>query len=153
LNLIEIEIEIGNKALNKTLLDTDILSEILKGVNRQVLSRSNTYLQAFGQYTISVITVMEIVRGWHRLQREDRVQRFLGAIPTTEVLSVDSSTAELAGRIYADLQRTGQLISVADSIIAATAMQHDLVLVTGNQSHYQRVQSQGYNLKLDNWRV
>jgi tRNA(fMet)-specific endonuclease VapC len=147
------EIEIGNKALNKTLLDTDILSEILKGVNRQVLSQSNTYLQTFGQYTISVITVMEIVRGWHRLQREDRVQRFLAALPTTEVLSIDSSTAELAGRIYADLQRTGQLIGVADSIIAATAIQHDLVLVTGNQSHYQRVQSQGYNSKLDNWRV
>jgi tRNA(fMet)-specific endonuclease VapC len=147
------EIAIVNKALNKTLLDTDILSEVLKGVNRQVLSRSNTYLQAFGQYTISVITVMEIVRGWHRLQREDRVQRFLAALPTTEVLSVDSSTAELAGRIYADLQRTGQLIGVADSIIAATAIQHDLVLVTGNQSHYQHVQSQGYNLKLDNWRV
>jgi tRNA(fMet)-specific endonuclease VapC len=147
------EIEIGNKALNKTLLDTDILSEILKGVNRQVLSRSNTYLQTFGQYAISVITVMEIVRGWHRLQREDRVQRFLAALPTTEVLSVDSSTAELAGRIYADLQRTGQLVGIADSIIAATAIQHDLVLVTGNQSHYQRVQSQGYNLKLDNWRV
>jgi tRNA(fMet)-specific endonuclease VapC len=151
LNLIEIEI--GNKALNKTLLDTDILSEILKGVNRQVLSRSNTYLQTFGQYTISVITVMEIVRGWHRLQREDRVQRFLAALQTTEILSVDSSTAELAGRIYADLQRTGQLIGVADSIITATAIQHDLVLVTGNQSHYQRVQSQGYNSKLDNWRV
>jgi tRNA(fMet)-specific endonuclease VapC len=147
------EIAIVNKALNKTLLDTDILSEVLKGVNCQVLSRSNTYLQAFGQYTISVITVMEIVRGWHRLQREDRVQRFLAALPTTEVLSVDSSTAELAGRIYADLQRTGQLIGVADSIIAATAIQHDLVLVTGNQSHYQRVQSQGYNSKLDNWRV
>jgi tRNA(fMet)-specific endonuclease VapC len=147
------ETSIGNKVLDKTLLDTDILSEVLKGVNRQVLLRSNAYLQTFSSYTISVITVMEIVRGWHRLQREDRIQRFLGALSTTEVLSVDSSTAELAGRIYADLQRTGQLIGVADSIIAATAIQHDLVLVTGNQNHYQRIQAQGYNLTLDNWRT
>jgi tRNA(fMet)-specific endonuclease VapC len=139
--------------LDKTLLDTDILSEVLKGINREVLLRSNTYLQTFGSYTISVITVMEIVRGWHRLQREDRVQRFLVALSTTEVLSVDSSTAELAGRIYADLQRAGQLIGVADSIIAATAVQHNLVLVTGNQNHYQRIQAQGYNLTLDNWRA
>jgi tRNA(fMet)-specific endonuclease VapC len=144
---------IGNKALNKVLLDTDILSEVLKGINRQVLLQSNAYIQTFGSYTISVITVMEIVRGWHRLQREDRVQRFLGALSTTEVLSMDSATAALAGRMYADLQRTGQLIGVADSIIAATALQNDLVLVTGNQNHYQRIQSQGYNLMLDNWRV
>ncbi len=144
---------IGNKALTKALLDTDILSEILKGMNRKVIARSNAYIETFGQYTISVITVMEIVRGWHRLGREDRVQRFLSALPNTEVLSVDSATAELAGRIYADLQSTGQLIGVADSIIAATALHHDLVLVTGNQNHYQRIQTQGYDLTLDNWRT
>jgi tRNA(fMet)-specific endonuclease VapC len=139
--------------LNKTLLDTDILSEMLKGINTQVLLQSSTYLQTFGQFTISVITVMEIVRGWHRLQREDRVQQFLFALANSEVLLVDIMTAELAGRIYADLQRTGQPIGVADSIIAATALHHDLVLVTGNQKHYQRIQSQGCNLKLDNWRT
>ena len=148
-----IEFAIAKKALDKVLLDTDILSEVLKGMNPQVLSKANTYLQAFGCYTISVITVMEIVRGWHRLQREDRVQRFLSVLPTTEVLQVETHTAELAGRMYADLQRTGQLIGVADSIIAATALQDGLTLVTGNQQHYQRIQSQGYELKLDNWRV
>jgi hypothetical protein len=28
-----------------------------------------------------------------------------------------------------------------------------LVLVTGNQNHYLRIQALGYGLKLDNWRV
>jgi tRNA(fMet)-specific endonuclease VapC len=148
-----IEIEIGKKALNKVLLDTDILSEVLKGVNRQVLLRSNAYLKTFGSFTVSVVTVMEIVRGWHRLQREDRVQRFLLGLSETEVLPVDSATAVLAGRIYADLQRTGQLIGVADSIIAATALQQNLILVTGNQNHYLRIQGEIYSLKLDNWRI
>jgi len=148
-----IEFAIGKKVLDKVLLDTDILSEVLKGINPQVLSRANAYLQTFGNYTISVITIMEIVRGWHRLQREDRVQRFLSVLPTTEVLQVETTTAELAGRVYADLQRTGQSIGVADSIIAATALQHGLTLVTGNQQHYQRIQSQGYELKLNNWRI
>lgn len=130
--------------MDKALLDTDILSEVLKGINPQVLARANVYLEAYDRYTLSVITVMEIVRGWHRLQRNDRIQRFLSTLPTAEVLVVDTPVAVLAGRIYADLQRSGQLIGVADSIIAATALQNDLTLVTGNQAHYQRIQSLGY---------
>lgn len=95
---------------------------------------------------------MEIVKGWHRLQREDRVQSFLSMLPTVEVLSLDTHAAELAGRIYADLQRVGQPIGVADSIIAAIALENNLTLVTGNQAHYRRIQLLSYDLKLENWR-
>jgi len=37
-------------------------------------------------------------------------------------------------------------------MIAAIALRHGLVLVTGNTDHYQRIQALGYPLKLDNWR-
>ena len=59
----------------------------------------------------------------------------------------------MAGRLYADLERTGQPIGLADAIIAAIAIQQDLTLVSGNLSHYQRIQALGYSLKLDNWRT
>jgi tRNA(fMet)-specific endonuclease VapC len=51
------------------------------------------------------------------------------------------------------LERTGQPIDRADPMIAAIALRHDLTLVTGNVSHYQRIQTLGYGLKLDNWRT
>ena len=98
------------------------------------------------------MTVTEIVAGWHKRQREDRIQQFLAEIDSAEVLPFDCKSAELAGRIYADLERTGQPIGLADSAIAATALQHDLMLVTGNVKHYQRIQALGYGLRLDNWR-
>lgn len=69
------------------------------------------------------------------------------------MLTIELSDAELAGRIYADLERTGQPIGLADAMIAAIAIQRDLLLVSGNLSHYERIQALGYNLKLDNWRV
>ncbi|BAY77258.1 PilT-like protein [Nostoc linckia NIES-25] len=69
------------------------------------------------------------------------------------MLTLELSDAELAGRIYADLERTGQPIGLADAIIAAIAIQQNLTLVSGNRSHYQRIQALGYNLKLDNWRI
>ncbi|MBW4674908.1 MAG: PIN domain-containing protein [Desmonostoc geniculatum HA4340-LM1] len=139
--------------MDKVLLDTDILSESLKRRDRRVVSRAINYLAVFGQYTICTITVLEIVKGWHKLGREDKIQQFFDQIAVAEVLTLELSDAELAGRIYADLERTGQPIGLADAIIAAIAIQQNLTLVSGNLSHYQRIQALGYNLKLDNWRI
>lgn len=139
--------------MDKSLLDTDTFSEILKGVNPHVVARARAYRSAFRRYTISTITVMEIVKGLHKLGREDRIQQFLSVLSSIELLTLDAKSAELAGRIYADLERTGQPIGRADPMIAAMALQHGLVLVTGNLSHYQRIQSLGYALRLENWRA
>ena len=138
--------------MNRALLDTDIFSEVLKGIAPQVVAQATAYRALFGRYTISTITVLEIVKGLHKIQREDRIRQFLDGLSTVEILTLDVSAAELAGRIYADLERTGQPIGRADPIIASIAIRQDIVLVTGNQAHYQRIQNLGYNLKLDNWR-
>ena len=50
--------------VEKSLLDTDILSEIIKRANPHIIAKANSYLNQFDKYTISVITVMEIVEGW-----------------------------------------------------------------------------------------
>ncbi len=139
--------------MNKALLDTDIFSEILKGINQPVAARASTYHTAFGCYTISVITVLEIVKGWHKRRREDKVQEFFVEIAAAEVLTLEIYSAELAGRIYADLEQIGQPIGLADAIIAVIAIQQNLTLVSGNLSHYQRIQALNYSLKLDNWRI
>ena len=139
--------------MDKSLLDTDIFSEILKGINPSVVAKATAYRSVFGRYTISVITVMEIVKGFHKLQREDRIQQFLAGLTTVELLSLDAQSAELAGRIYADLERSGQPIGRADPMVAAIALRYGLVLVTGNLSHYQRIQNLGYALRLENWKA
>jgi tRNA(fMet)-specific endonuclease VapC len=139
--------------LDKVLLDTDIFSEILKGINRRVAARASSYHATVGYYTICTITVLEIVKGWHKRQREDKIQQFFAEIVEAEVLTLQQNDAELAGRIYADLERTGQPIGLADAIIAAISIQNDLTLITGNLSHYQRIQTLSYHLKLDNWRI
>lgn len=118
--------------MDKALLDTDIISEIFKRIDRRVADRATIYRHAFGCYTLSVITVLEVVKSWHKLDRQG---------------------AELAGRIYADLELTGQPIGLADAMIAATALQHNLMLVPGNISHSQRIQRLGSSLQLDNWRT
>jgi tRNA(fMet)-specific endonuclease VapC len=86
------------------------------------------------------------------MQREAQIQKFLSGLAAVEIVSLDVQIAEVAGRIYGDLERTGQPIGRADPMIAAIAVQQGLILVTGNQAHYQRIQALGYTLQLENWR-
>jgi tRNA(fMet)-specific endonuclease VapC len=138
--------------VNKALLDTDILSEIGKGVDPNVVANATAYRNAFGRYTLSAITVMEVVRGFQRNQSLRRLQTFLASLAIEEVIPFEMPTAELAGRIAGDLERVGRPIGTADSMIAAIAIEHGLELVTGNTAHFQRVQQAGYPLTLQNWR-
>jgi tRNA(fMet)-specific endonuclease VapC len=138
--------------VNKALLDTDIFSELSKGIDPNVARNAAAYRAAFGRYTLSVITVMEVVRGFQQRQSAGRLQRFLSSIGSEEILPFDQTAAELAGRIAGDLDRTGQPIGKSDPMIAAIALCHSLELVTGNTAHYQRIQQLGYPLTLVNWR-
>lgn len=138
--------------MNKALLDTDILSEILKGIDPNVVRNATVYRNAFGRYTLSVVTVMEVVRGFQKKQNQGRLQHFLTSLASEEIVPFDQAAAELAGRIAGDLDRIGQVIGKADPMIAAIALGHGLELVAGNTAHYQRIQNLGYPLTLINWR-
>jgi tRNA(fMet)-specific endonuclease VapC len=138
--------------MNKALLDTDILSEILKAKNPSIVSKAIAYKENFEQFTISVITVMEVVKGLHKMGRTDALKIFLDGLLLIEVISFDENCSVIAGRMFADLERVGQPIGKADPMIAAIAIQHNLTLITGNTAHYQRLQELGYSLKIDNWR-
>lgn len=139
--------------MNKTLLDTDILSEIIKGVDPTVAHHAAAYYQAFGHFTLSAITVMEVVQGFQKNLSFRRLQDFLASLATEEVIAFDQVNGELAGRISGELDRLGRPIGPADSMIAAIALEHGLVVVTGNTAHFQRVQHLGYPLELTNWRL
>ncbi|MDR3635863.1 MAG: type II toxin-antitoxin system VapC family toxin [Isosphaeraceae bacterium] len=139
--------------MNKALLDTDTLSDIGKGLNPVVNANAKTYRRSFGHYSFSTITVMEIVRGFQKVQSPQRVNAFIATLASEEILPFDQPAAELAGRILGDLERIGQPIGMADPMIAAIAIDHGLELVTGNIAHYQQIQQLGYPLTLVSWRV
>ncbi|MFM6860121.1 MAG: PIN domain-containing protein, partial [Dolichospermum sp.] len=86
------------------------------------------------------------------LNRNDRIQEFLADLSQIEILHLDQKSAELSGLIHADLESTGQPIGLADVLIASIAIQNNLILVTGNTKHYQKIQALGYPLIIDNWR-
>jgi tRNA(fMet)-specific endonuclease VapC len=141
----------GIGPLNKAILDTDIFSEITKGVNQIVAAHA--YGAVFTCSTISAVTFMEVIRGYQKKQASRQLRSFLAAIASEEVIQFDQTAAELAGIIDGELERTGRPIGLADTMIAAIALKQGLELVTGNTTHFQRIQQLGYPLVLANWRI
>jgi tRNA(fMet)-specific endonuclease VapC len=138
--------------MRKALLDTDALSEILKGKNDRVRERADAYLVAFPSFTISTVSVLEVVKGFHKKGRDAQLTKFVASLTAMEVLALDIDAAVIAGRIYADLERSGQPIGRADPMIAGIAISHSLLLVTGNTDHYARIRALGYALEHEDWR-
>jgi predicted nucleic acid-binding protein len=136
----------------KALLDTDILSEVLRGKNDAVRRSAEVYLSQHGQLTISVLSILEVVKGFERLRRHSDLDQFLVDLGSIEVLPLMPEAAVLAGRMYGALERTGQPIGRIDPMIAATAATHNLELVSGNRAHYERLIDLEFPLRLTNWR-
>ena len=90
--------------------------------------------------------------GFQKKQSVRRLQAFIASLPSMEVLPFADSAAILAGQVAGELERLGRPIGIADSMIAAIALDQGLELVTGNTAHFQRVQQLGYPLMLGNWR-
>ena len=139
--------------MRESLLDTDILSELVRGQNPHVSAQARGCEAAHGKLATSAITVMEIVKGYQRVARKRELGEFLLLLSSLQILPFDHDEAEVAGRIYGDLERTGRTIGRADPMIAAVAIVRGVVLVTGNTEHYQNIVDLGYALELDNWRM
>jgi predicted nucleic acid-binding protein len=60
-------------------------------------------------------------------------------LPAVTPLPYDVATAKEFGRIRARLEETGTILPDADLQIAATAIYHDLELVSGNLRHFSRI--------------
>jgi len=138
--------------MNVVLLDTDILSEIIKGRNATVTGRARAYLATRKRYTLSAISVMEVTFGFHKVGRHDRLAAFESFMRGCDVLDFDTPAASLAGRIDADLEKVGTPINAPDVMIAAIAICAALPIVTGNVSHFEAVKKAGYELVIENWR-
>ena len=131
---------------SKTLLDTDILSALLRQ-QPAVINHATQYLSVFLQCTFSLITRYDILRGLKAKSAQKQLMAFNAFCQNSEVLPVTEAIIDRASDIYADLHQRGQLIGDADILIAATALEHDLVLSTNNENHFSRVSG----LVTDNW--
>jgi predicted nucleic acid-binding protein len=112
------------------LIDTNVLSEFVrKRPDPGVLQ----WAREVRRVAVSVATLEEVYFGlsW---KPNPRVRLWLeGFLDTNcEILPVTPEIAKRSGEIRGQFQARGQTRSTADMIIASTAQEHDLTLVTRN---------------------
>ncbi|MBI4671410.1 MAG: type II toxin-antitoxin system VapC family toxin [Chloroflexi bacterium] len=121
------------------LLDTNVLSEIMRGKNLSIQNNARAYLAQYGQFRFSILTRYEILRGFEAKQATAQLARFQEQCRKSDILPLTDEIVERAAKIYGQLHREGRLITDADILIAATAMVHHLALVTENVKHMNRI--------------
>lgn len=117
------------------LLDTNVVSELRKGARANSRVRSWFAGIADEEVHLSVLVVGELRRGIEIIRGRDArqavsLERWLGRVVkdhAARILPVDSRVAEEWGRLTA--RRKASLV---DTLMAATAQVHGLVLVTRN---------------------
>ena len=81
---------------------------------------------------ISAVTRLEIVRG----MRDHERKRTYDLLDSLETIDITIEIADKAGELIRLWRTKGMIIGDADAIIAATAINNDLALVTTNARHF-----------------
>jgi len=131
--------------MNKYILDTDTLSEFIKG-NKKVVGNVAKYIGK-GQIAISVITYYEIMSGLLYKDAKKQLKGFEELMSVSRIIPLSQSSAKIAANIEAELRKSGKVIGHTDTLIAGTTISHNLQLVTNNTDHFKRVKG----LDLANW--
>ncbi len=122
------------------LFDTDAISELLRPRPLPGYLRWLETVPREEQFA-SAVTIGELFKGAYRSATRERHLRNIEerVLPAVTVLPYDVSAARVFGMIRAELEQKGNILPDADLQIAATALYHDLELVTGNLRHFHRI--------------
>ena len=134
--------------MDAVLLDTDILSEVIKIRDPTVRRKALDYSRTHGRLALSSMTRYEILRGYFEQNALIQQARFTIFCQQTIVFAVTDAVFDRAANLWATGRRGGHSHNDADLIIAATAIEHGRVLVTGNTAHFDWIPG----LRLDDWR-
>ncbi|MGH9770125.1 MAG: type II toxin-antitoxin system VapC family toxin [Candidatus Acidiferrales bacterium] len=111
--------------------DTNILVDALNGKRGRQLLLSELVLKGHALACCSV-TVAEVYSGM-RPHEAARTEQLLSSLVWYEITR---AVARRAGRLRFDWARQGATLSLADTLIAATALEHGLTLITDNRKHF-----------------
>lgn len=126
----------------KYLIDTCVLSELVKPAPEpKVVAWVNA--QAEDSLFASAITLAELLKGIAKLQDSQRKTALTQWVKQIQeemadrILPFKSSTADYWANMCATAEKAGTALSAFDSLIAGTAVEHGLVIVTRNTRDFE----------------
>jgi predicted nucleic acid-binding protein len=132
--------------MKPSMLDTDILSEFLRG-NPKVMAKVDEHLKEYGFVSLSIITYYEILNGLLYKDARKQLEKFEEFVALNKVIPLTLPMAKTAATIQADLRKKGTEIGHTDTLIAGIALTSELQLITNNTEHFKRIKG----LDIANW--
>jgi tRNA(fMet)-specific endonuclease VapC len=129
-------------------LDTDMVSEVLKRLHPTVRKKANAYLRQYGQFAFSSITRYEILRGLKQKKATRQLQRFQTFCQHSLTYAISDNILDRAADLWVAAHEGGHPRNDADLIVAASALENGRVLITGNLSHFNWIPG----LTVEDWR-
>lgn len=118
-------------------LDSDWAIEYLRGNERFVGRIASLLPSGIG---ISVITLAELYDGVAAADDPiDSERELIAFVNRLTLLSIDPEVSRIFGFERRRLRRAGERVDDMDLLIAATALRHDLTLLSNNRRHFERI--------------
>ena len=114
--------------MKRIIIDTNFYVAFKKRDDAAVLT-----LKKADYIAVNTVILGELLAGFRCGTREERNREELDLFldsPRVDLLSVDDETAEFYAQVFAELKQKGRPIPTNDLWLAASAMQHGLVLAT-----------------------
>ena len=117
--------------MEKVVLDTNILIEVLKG-NDFIVQKLETLNMIF---CISSVTVMELYYGALNKQELFRLKKFVSLF---EVIEIDENISKISTELIFEYAKSHNL-AIPDSLISATAISQNIELYTLNLKDFRYI--------------
>lgn len=116
------------------LVDTDLWIDFFSGSDpgARAVERLLTQRRA----ALSAVSVFELFCGATTPRQIEELETLAAAVP---LLALSPQSARLAGRHYVELKQQGRLIGNQDLMLAGTAAELGLPILTRNRSHFSRI--------------
>ena len=128
------------------LLDTNICIYILNNAPICVFEKLKEFDEK--DIFISSISVAELFYGASKSKyKEINLQRVRKFLEMYNIINFGAKEAKFYGDLLYYLEKNRQKIGYMDTLISATALANDLIIVTNNEKEFVRVPK----LKIENW--
>jgi predicted nucleic acid-binding protein len=121
---------------HRLLFDTPVPIEALRG-RKQAIDYLRSVVEAEDELYMSVITVAELYAGVREGAERERLKTFLTSF---SIIHISFDVAVKGGLYRRDYSKTHG-VGLADALIAATAHEYNLTLVTLNKKHFPMIRN------------
>jgi predicted nucleic acid-binding protein len=120
------------------IVDTDILIDLLRKKDYAVLLIEKLEEEIY--LATSAINAFELYRGAYKSQNQEKnLASVKGLLNSLLILNTDEDSMEIAGKITASLERTGNMMDIRDLLIASIALVNGFGVLTNNIKHFNKI--------------